>query len=150
MTTIAYKDGIIAYDSRSTESNGFIFDDHKNKNYVRDNLVFFGAGPSSDIISLIDCFIEGKVIYDTPIEAVCFVYDRDKRKLLKTGIMEEPRLHLWWLELEQSKVYALGSGHDLAIAAMDYGATAEEAVRYAATRDCFTGGDIWTFKLDDR
>lgn len=38
--------------------------------------------------------------------------------------------------------FAIGSGMDLAIGAMDYGATPEEAVAIAASRDPSTGGMI--------
>lgn len=45
-------------------------------------------------------------------------------------------------EIEQ--IYALGSGENWAMAAMDLGYSAKEAVRYAITRDRGTGGKIHT------
>lgn len=38
--------------------------------------------------------------------------------------------------------FAIGSGQRFAIAAMDLGKSPEEAVRYAATRDPFTDGEV--------
>lgn len=42
---------------------------------------------------------------------------------------------------------ACGSGMDHALTAMDMGATAKEAVKWAMKRDTLTGGRIRTFKL---
>jgi hypothetical protein len=42
---------------------------------------------------------------------------------------------------------AIGSGTDHALTAMDMGATAEEAIGWAAKRDAGTGGTIRTFRL---
>ena len=39
----------------------------------------------------------------------------------------------------------VGSGRTLAIAALDHGKTARHAIEYAATKDCYTGGDIRVF-----
>jgi len=41
----------------------------------------------------------------------------------------------------------LGSGRDFAIAAMDHGKSAKEAVKYAMTRDTYTGGRIRVFNV---
>jgi ATP-dependent protease HslVU (ClpYQ) peptidase subunit len=42
---------------------------------------------------------------------------------------------------------AIGSGTRFALAAMDMGRTAEEAIAYACTRDIFSGGDITVVHL---
>lgn len=44
-------------------------------------------------------------------------------------------------------MFSTGSGRDFALAAMDMGATAEDAVRVAMKRDPFTGGKIKTLQL---
>lgn len=43
---------------------------------------------------------------------------------------------------EERPPFAIGSGQQFAIAAMDLGKSPEEAVRYACTRDPFSAGDI--------
>lgn len=43
---------------------------------------------------------------------------------------------------------ATGSGNEFALAALDFGKTAKEAVEYAATKDCYTGGKVHVFNLD--
>jgi len=42
---------------------------------------------------------------------------------------------------------AMGSGEEFALAALDHGKTAEDAVAYAATRDSGTGGKIRVFDV---
>ena len=48
---------------------------------------------------------------------------------------------------DRNRIIALGSGEDHALTAMDMGATAKEAVKWAMKRDCGTGGRIRTFKI---
>lgn len=43
---------------------------------------------------------------------------------------------------------AIGSGTRFALAAMDFGRTAEEAVQYASLRDIYTGGEITVLHLE--
>jgi hypothetical protein len=45
-----------------------------------------------------------------------------------------------WFETTHDAAY--GSGQDFAIAALDFGKTPKEAVEYAMTRDCNTGGSV--------
>lgn len=44
--------------------------------------------------------------------------------------------------------YAIGSGAQWALAAMDLGKTPQEAVAYACTRDIYSGGEIVALSLD--
>lgn len=43
--------------------------------------------------------------------------------------------------------YAMGSGRDFALAALDFGKTAEEAIEYAKTRDVYTGGTVFVYDI---
>ena len=43
---------------------------------------------------------------------------------------------------------ANGSGHKFALAALDHGKTAEEAVGYAATRCVYTGGAVQVINVE--
>ena len=63
-----------------------------------------------------------------------------------------------WIALINNKVCehypvehnrAIGSGNRFALAAMDFGKTAKEAVEYAACRDVYTGGKVESFRLDE-
>jgi hypothetical protein len=42
-----------------------------------------------------------------------------------------------------------GTGGKYALAALDFGKTPEEAIRYAMTRDCATGGEIFSVLFED-
>lgn len=52
----------------------------------------------------------------------------------------------YWLKLDD-KFFAVGSGGQFAIGAMEMGATPENAVRIAAKHDLFTNSSITVFKL---
>lgn len=43
---------------------------------------------------------------------------------------------------------AWGSGEEFALAAMDFGNSAEEAVKYAMTRDTCTGGKVHVYDIE--
>ncbi|MNJ79145.1 hypothetical protein D3C77_770710 [compost metagenome] len=60
----------------------------------------------------------------------------------KTGI--------WRQELDPANPDAIGSGAPYALAAMDMGASAEDAVRAAMKRDIYTGGKIRTLRIGGR
>lgn len=42
----------------------------------------------------------------------------------------------------------IGSGGDFAMAALDFGKSAREAVEYAITKDFNSGGKVWVFDID--
>lgn len=46
------------------------------------------------------------------------------------------------VEMPRDKPLAIGSGWQFALAAMDFGKTAKQAIEYAATRDNGTGGGV--------
>ncbi len=57
----------------------------------------------------------------------------------KTGVWRQP--------LDPANPDAIGSGSAYALAAMDMGASAEEAVRAAMKRDIYTGGTVRTIVI---
>lgn len=73
MTTIAYKDGVIAYDSRFT-CGDVIEDDDADKKIERDGKVFFLSGSCSDWEYLIDSYINGKAVKEK-VDARCLVVE---------------------------------------------------------------------------
>lgn len=44
--------------------------------------------------------------------------------------------------------FAMGSGRDFALAAMDHGKTPAESIEYAKTRDVYTGGEVHTHDIE--
>ncbi len=138
MTTIAYKDGIIAYDSLST-CGDMVVDDRKNKMYRRGGHKFFLCGEVTEIDAMME---------DWP--------NLDGGRYNASGIVILPdgRVGEIYGGCERRKIVyqagdpaAFGSGEDHAITAMDMGATAKEAVKMAAKRNIRTGGRIRTYKV---
>jgi 20S proteasome alpha/beta subunit len=140
MTTIAYKDGVIAFDSRSTRHNTIV-DDDCNKCYIRDGVRFFLCGMPAEQEELVGEYFgeESKDDYESHAIVV------DGGKLMHFGKTENEGI--WKHQLDKSKPYSIGSGEDHAITAMDCGLSAREAVKMAMKRDTGTGGKIRVFKV---
>lgn len=140
MTTIAYKDGVIAYDSRQTRS-GSIVSDNAPKCQVVDGVSFFLSGAVCDEKALIAAY------FGTPsaVPVECSGYVVDGGKLLMVG--HDDKTGIWQHELDPENPDAIGSGSAYALAAMDMGSSAEEAVRAAMKRDIYTGGNVRMFSL---
>ncbi len=142
MTTIAYKDGYIACDSRVTQGD-MVFDDNATKKVDIDGVTFFFSGCVSDRAVLTGAYFGtgpkdglGKI---TPCAFVL-----DSGKLFQCSIDDG---EFWSMELDAGKYFVIGSGGRHAITAMDMGATAREAVKWAAKRDVGTGGKIRAYKV---
>lgn len=146
MTTIAYKDGVIAYDSRVTGSNGVIVDDNFDKVHVGSDLTFFYCGSPADLEDFVKSFIDWKVCRDTEIDMEAMVYDWKASTLYRSSIDPEIRAP-FKLKYRRDNHYAMGTGSRFALAFMDTGMSAYDAVRATANRDSYTGGIIKTFEL---
>lgn len=136
MTTIAYKDGVIAYDSRISAGRTIIYDD-VDKKREREGVFFFGTGSTSDINDLIGAYFGEEIIGECGASALV-VHDG---ALMIIGYSEGK---VWKSPVRADKPYAIGSGEDHAFTALDMGASAAEAVEMAAKRDTGTGGKIRT------
>jgi len=140
MTTIAYKDGVIAYDSRQTR-NDRIVSDNCLKSHIVDGVNFFLAGTVCDEKALIAAYFGTP----SPVPVECSGYAVDGGKLLMIG--HDDDTGLWRQDLDLANPDAIGSGAPYALAAMDMGASAEDAVRAAMKRDIYTGGIVRSIKL---
>ena len=139
MTTIAYKDGIIAYDSQKT-AGSLIVDGDYEKKQEKGGAVFFMAGSTHDFEAFIDSYLSGKLVEpENSLEAI--VWDG---RLWRCGGHKDEVFKCPW---ELDKPLAVGSGQDHAITAMDMGATAKEAVKWAMKRDTGTGGRIRNYRV---
>jgi len=137
VTTIAYKAGVIAYDSRVRRGD-LIVTDSADKCRVEKGVRFFLTGYVSDEDELVAAYFgEGEISDGNSCAA--FVVDGDKVLLIgaEDGEMYKQPVH--------SAGDAIGSGTPFALAAMDMGADAERAVEIAAGRDSATGGHIRCF-----
>lgn len=145
MTTIVYdhERKQVAIDSRTT-SNGLICSDSSDKWQITDSgEVWFTCGTVCDEDLLIECFKDGDRAFDIKVipDANSFVVRGDK--VLMRGVTQEGEA--WTQFLTGSR--CLGSGSSFALAALDFGKSAKEAVEYAATRDCYTGGAIRVYDI---
>jgi len=145
MTTIVYdhKNRQIAVDSRAT-NGGVIVSDQDQKWFYIESELWFMCGAVCDKQLLINSFKDGDSTYDLKQipDANAFLV-RDGEVFMR-GVTESGES--WTQELSSSR--CLGSGGNFALAAMDFGKSAKDAIEYAKTRDCYTGGKVHVFNLD--
>lgn len=141
MTTIAYKNGVIAYDGRQTR-NDRIVSDSAPKCQVVDGVSFFLSGAVCDEKALIAAYFGTA----SPVPVECSGYAVDAGKLMMIG--HDDTTGIWKQDLDPANPDAMGSGAQYALAAMDMGASAYKAIEMAAKRDTNTGGTIRTVVID--
>lgn len=141
MTTIAYKDGIIAYDSRVTRGSLIDHDDYE-KLIHRQGHRFLLSGSGPDFPALLDEFF-GVSTSDRPLDAHGLAITNGRLYL----IGHEAESGFWIDDVWPDRPFATGSGRDFALAAMDMGASAKKAVKVASKRDVYTGGKIRTLTI---
>lgn len=146
MTTIAYRGGVLAADSRLTVDNGSGSRKHTCRKLFRKrvtegkksfDVVIATAGESSPGMVFVDWYGTGKPVPDLFLhlggDFLCLV-------LTPSGLFEYDVYCRG--ELIEEDFYAVGSGAQAALAAMHCGKSAIEAVRVAARIDSYTGGRI--------
>lgn len=141
MTTIAYKDGVIAYDSRTTAGD-LITSEDSDKSHFEDGRLFFICGATSDRMRLVNLYL-GKSEDAKKNDCSAFVIDDGKLYLIAV----DPDDGLWVQPMPLDKWHSIGSGSNFALTAMDMGADAKTAIKMAIKRDCKTGGKIRTYSL---
>lgn len=138
MTTIAYDGRYIAVDSRLTEDNRICHDDF-NKVVESNDYYFFMAGNLALYTHFTNCFIDGTLFEKKgSVQAVGY---RKKDKKVFDIRSNEGQIDMCEINYKE----ALGSGMHYAIAAMDLGSSAVQAVKIASKRDTYTGGKIRCF-----
>jgi len=137
MTTIAFKDNMIAFDSRITRG-GDILTDSYDKHKEEGGCLFFLSGYPCDFEDLIALYFNKPTVKDHSLldESDLIVVDSGQvMRLYCTDKGERCVQPVSWDS-------AWGSGQRYAVGAMDMGASAREAVAVACKRDMFTGGTI--------
>src|SRR5687767_2969429 len=119
-----------------------IADDDFNKHQIVDNVHFFMCGSVADQEDFIKAYF-GVNITNKP-DVGAYVYHEDTGRLYRAGYDDDTG-KIFKCPVELDKYEAMGSGEQFALAAMDFGKSAKEAVKYAATRDAGTGGKIKTY-----
>ena len=141
MTTIAYKDGVIAYDSRITVGNTIV-DDQANKMVERDGHVLFCTGSTPDCEALIEVYC-GRKLSLTSNDASGFAVTDGVIYYIGWNKADGP----WKSAVRPENVFSIGSGADHALTAMDCGKSAKKAVEMAKKRDTYTGGLVHTYQV---
>lgn len=157
MTSIAVRDGVMVSDGRVTLGDTVIKDDMVKVFWVNNHLVG-GAGRARSISTFVhwlqkqtDFNIVSSEVGDL-VDLVPPVLDDDdgfsalvltptKQVLLYDGNIP--------IDLGNDVYTSIGSGSVYCLAAMDAGASAEEAVKVAMKRDVFSGGTITTVQLEE-
>ena len=157
MTTIAVKDGIMVGDGRCSLGSTVIKDDMVKVFWINNHLMG-GAGRARSISTFAqwlqkhtDYTIVNQEVGDLvdlipPVlqddeEFTALVLTPDKQVLMYDGNVA--------LNLGHDVPASIGSGSVFAIAAMDAGASAEDAVKIAMKRDVYSGGEITVVQLEE-
>ncbi len=146
MTTIAYRDGVLAADTRAT-SGDVIVGSSALKIAKRGRVMAAASGTSAYARRFMDWFRSG-MKGDPPPSIDPNDHDTFCWGLLVTGddrrvLLQQPG----WI-VERGPYFAMGSGRDFALGAMAHGASAEEAVRAAIAHDVYSGGDITVLRVE--
>lgn len=139
MTTLAYRDGELATDSRVTAGDMIISDRRKKVHRLRDGSVVAWAGSVQQAELLLRAMRKNTA--PPKIDEISALH------LRADGSLWEYEGQAW--VKQDPGYYATGSGSPYAFAAMDAGASAKEAVRIAIKRDANSGGRVQALKLKD-
>jgi hypothetical protein len=153
VTTIAYKNGVFASDSRVTRSSDAggttVFKTEKlfrkavtGADGCVGEVILATAGESSAGMVFVDWYGSGR---EPPELLVHGDADFTVLVLSKDGLFEYDK----WCRAEKvlEPFYAIGSGSNIAIGAMEMGASAVRAVEIACRRDPYTAPPIVTMRL---
>lgn len=148
MTTIAYRDRILAADDRLTGQSTIWGSVEKIAN-VGDRWYVGAAGDLDQVTLFLDWARAQKAVDRRGLpRSRPPMLNRDTEALVVTAV---GTVYLWTGSACFTRLtapfYALGSGAKLAMGAMAFGATAAEAVEIAARYDIYTGGSVTTLSI---
>jgi len=140
MTTIAYKDGLLASDSLAT-ANATVVGTTQKIARAQDGGLIGAAGSAAYVHKLIQ-WAEAGHGTNPPLPEDDSI-----------GLWVHPNGAVFKLEPKglfpsHAPYFALGSGWTHAVAIMEFGGTAEEAVRVSIALDTCSGGEIKTLRLE--
>ncbi len=139
MTTIVYdhKNKQVAVDSRST-ANNLIVSDKTIKFKENEKGLWFFTGSRADEDDL-----AGLEHNDKPeVKPDCSAF------IVSNGVCKLVTFNGDYVSVSNNEYnHAIGSGSDFALAALDFGKSAKEAIEYAKTRDSATGGKVHVYDI---
>ncbi len=137
MTTIAYRDGILAADT-AIHGGGCLVGEAEEKIFEHEGSLFGVTGSLRGKSALKKWLADGR-----SIENLSNFKDDDLE------IMEiDPKGNLFFIYDDflpvsiSAEFHAIGSGYRIALGALDMGATATMAVEICIKRDCYTAGKV--------
>lgn len=144
MTTICYRDGQMAADTL-TCFNSTILGYTDKIERLPDGSLIGACGTGALCRAVIEWFKAGRPKDDKPV----IVPNCNFTALV---VSPDGSMALWHEDFQpgpfRAEFVSIGSGADFADGAMAMGASAEQAVRIAMTRDTATGGDVTVLTLD--
>lgn len=137
MTTVAYKDGVMAADSKVTQGRSTIT--FMDKIIQKNGYVFGISGCPAACTRVVDWVAEHG-LYEAD-------NSRHKRGDFDILVWYKNQLYsldneLYPIRLNKNKPHTLGTGADVAMGALMAGATVKQAVEIAVKIDVYTGGKI--------
>jgi 20S proteasome alpha/beta subunit len=156
MTCIAYKNGVIASDSRVTADSS-IFTDKLEKIFRLKDGSLIGSAGDADDRTLRDLLnrLKGKDPTPKQIAALELLVDaiivRPDGTITCISCDKEESKDRWKVSIFKmnDSFIAVGSGSQLAAGAMAHGASAAQAVKIAIKYDNTCGGKVQTLKLKE-
>ncbi len=148
MTTVAYKSGLLAFDSRITQDTLSV--GHGVKGRITKDYMIAAAGECQDIAAFFDWVEAGMTITDRP------KFGLNDREVEVEALMVTKKGKIYCFDNRiypfeiDAPFYALGSGGQLAMGAMACGASAFKAVKIASQYDTATGGEIKVLAIKKR
>ena len=144
MTTVAYRDGIIAADSQITYDKSVRGKSAPKIVQLNKDLVFVGAGDTRAIAHATKFF--------TPLNWEEKLEEAPKfKQAFEAIIWYKGKIYTCigscYPELVCDDFYAIGSGYKFALAALHLGLSAEDAVKFASTLDIYTNNEIQLFNV---
>jgi len=139
MTTIAFKNNVIASDGQVT-TNGLIETQKYTKIFKVPKGYLAFCGDAADGLDLVDHYKskDGGNICLKELSINGILISTRTKKCYKLWVSSGGRLH----EVEIEGFWAIGSGAEIALGAMAAGASAAEAVCIAIQYDAYSGGEV--------
>lgn len=151
MTTIAYKNGTVAFDSLVTDASGMRVGYFCKAKRIGDYLAA-GCGDPEFVQEMFDWIMAGFVEDCKPksksSDSEVIVIHKDSPNAVTS--YSKTLIPMQYKPLMKGCGMSIGSGSDIAIGAMAYGASATEAVRIARKFDTSTGGRIHSVSFNRR
>ena len=157
MTIIVYKSGVMASDGRVSEDSTIFTNRHQKIHRLKSGGLIGVAGDAdtSDLVNLLNS-LRKPLPAHKQLAALEYEFDSifvkpDKTVfVLQSGRDKEANKYVTGIFEIKEPFIAVGSGKDLAIGALDRGASAEQAVKTAIKYDSNCGGPVQVFSLESK